>query len=71
MSRRGAFTVSGGTIDRNGYESGDVALSAAITFASRERVDRTLYVRDGAGVAYGRVEAEDGRVRVYRTAAAR
>lgn len=70
---RGGFTVSGPDTDRNGYENGNVALSAAITFASHCRADEALnfYVRDPAGDAFGRVERADGIVLIYRTGAAK
>lgn len=66
------FTVSGAPdVDRCGYPSGPVALSAAITLAQGAVADETtMYVRDPAGDAYGRVEREkDGIVRIYRTVA--
>lgn len=60
----GAFTVSGPGIDRNGYQSGSVALSAAITLATGEA---TMYVRDGNGDAFGRVERDtDGSLTIIR-----
>lgn len=63
MSARGGFTVSGPGVDRNGYQ---VALSAAITFAGRAQSETTLYVRDAAGEAHGRVErAGDGSMKIY------
>lgn len=63
----GAFTVSGPGVDRNGYLSGSVALSAAITLATAASGEATMYVRDGAGEAFGRVERDqDGSLTIIR-----
>lgn len=63
----GAFTVSGGGIDRNGYESGMIALSGAINMIQRLPGEATLYVRDRDGTCFGRVEQDaDGIVLIYR-----
>lgn len=60
-----AFTVSGPGIDK-GYDTSGVAVSAAVTVASRAKFPVTLYVRDGDGKTVGRVESDGkGTVRVY------
>lgn len=70
-ARRPAATVSAPGLDR-GYETPGVALSAAITFATRANVETTIYVRDTDDSPYGRVERDAlGGLLIYRTAAAR
>lgn len=67
VSRRPTFTVSGPGVDRNGFESGPVALSAAITFAERGPFESTFYARDGAGEIFGRVERDvAGNLAIFR-----
>lgn len=62
------FTVSGPGVDRNGYDTGGIGLSAAITFASRATGEATYYVRDPDGNIFGHAErVEDGVVRITRT----
>jgi hypothetical protein len=65
MAATKGFTVSGGAVDRAGYPSGPVALSAAITLASRLVEDGTLYVRHPDGEPYGRVERLGRAVHIY------
>lgn len=61
-------TVSAPGLDR-GYESPAVALSAAITFATRADSETTVYVRGADDSPYGRVERDAlGGLLVYRTA---
>lgn len=64
MAAKQKATVSGGAVDR-AYESAPVALSAAITFASRASEDTTLYVREADGSPYGRVERLGGEIHIY------
>lgn len=68
MQGTAKFTVSGTHVDRS-YPDGGVALSAAITFASRHagEVPTTFYVRTPEGEPFGRVESDGKHVLVYRT----
>jgi hypothetical protein len=62
----GEFTVSGAGVDLDGFESIAVALSRAITAASRATGETTAYVRDADGNGRGRVERDqDGSILVY------
>lgn len=61
------FTVSGPNEDRGGYDSGGIALSAAITFASRATGEATYYARNTDGTIFGHAERdEDGNVFITR-----
>lgn len=68
----GGFTLSGPGVDRAYPDGGGVALSAAITHASRSEMAATFYVRDPAGEIFGRAERDEhGNVRVFRIGEAR
>lgn len=60
VSKNG-FTVTGPGIDRGGYPSGPVGLSAAINLAQGIPEGDAVYVRDAAGNPYGRVECVSAR----------
>lgn len=60
------FGVSGAGVDRDGYDSAGVALSAAITFAGRAPGEAVVYVRRPDDRVVGRVERDaDGNLSVY------
>lgn len=61
----GAASVSGPCVDKDGYPTVQVALSAAITIAERSLVDGSFYVRDADGVAVARVERDRRRTRIF------
>lgn len=64
---RSAYTVSGPGVDKPYPDGGGVALSAAITHASRADGEATFYVRTPDGSAYGRVERDEhGGITVHR-----
>lgn len=66
-AKKPAATVSGPGVDRS-FASPAVALSAAMTIASRAPGETTLYVRDADGNVYGSVvRAAQGGLTVYRT----
>lgn len=64
----GAFSVSGPSTDKR-YPTADVALSAAITIASKAADEATFYVRDPHNECKGRVERDrHGHVRIFKAA---
>lgn len=68
MKRKGSFTVSGPDVEKTGYESDGVGLSAAITFASSaasSQREATYYVRDALDKVVGRTESDGRNVFVY------
>ena len=66
-NRKHTYSVTGPDIDRNGYETGGIALSAAITFASRASGEATYYARNADGDVFGHAERdEDGTVYITR-----
>jgi hypothetical protein len=63
--RRPSFSVSGAGEDRS-YEVAAVAVSAAITIASRATDETTVYVRDPDGETIAHVERrKDGTILIY------
>lgn len=62
----GAASVSGPGIDKDGYPTVAVALSAAITFAQRSQQNGDFYVRNADGVTVARVERDRKRTRIFR-----
>jgi hypothetical protein len=69
--RRDAYTVTGPEVEHRA-ESGEIGLSAAITFAQHQRQETTFYVRDAAGETYGYVESDGkGGATIVRLAEAR
>jgi hypothetical protein len=63
--REQGYSVTGPNVERDGYVAPVVALSAAITFATRLDAEGTVYVRDAKGEPYGHVERdEDGVLHV-------
>lgn len=66
MSAPKGYTVSGPGVDREGLPAPAVALSFAITCASRATEEATYYVRDSLGEACGRAERDEvGIIRIY------
>ena len=71
-TKRRAWTVSGPDVDKGYVDGGGVALSGAITFASRATGEVTYYVRTPEGDPFGRVERDaDGVIAIYRKEGAR
>lgn len=63
----GTFSVTGPGLERHGYPSGPIALSASITFAGRAEGEACFYVRDHTGEIWGRSERDaGGNVLIYR-----